>query len=98
MREFKPGDPVFVLLPTTTDKLTAQWQGPYQVLNRKGKVTYLVDMHDTIKRTTVFHVNMLKAFQVRPEAAYFLGEVLQRNRQNFRMEDDMMDEARFGEQ
>ena len=44
LREFKAGDPVLVLLPTSTNKLLAQWQGPYQVLERMGQVTYLVDM------------------------------------------------------
>ena len=37
LREFESGDPELVLLPTTTDKLMAQWQGPYQVLAREGK-------------------------------------------------------------
>ena len=31
MREIKPGDLVLVLLPTSTNKLLAQWQGPYQI-------------------------------------------------------------------
>ena len=34
LREFKPGDSVLVLLPTSTSKLTAQWQGPYEVKQR----------------------------------------------------------------
>ena len=38
-RSFKPGE---VLLPTTTSKLTAQWQGPYRVVKAVGKVNYLV--------------------------------------------------------
>ena len=65
MREFKPGDLVLVLLPTSTNKLLAQWQGPYQVVTRMGKLTYLLDMHDRRKRQRVFHVNMLKGYQVR---------------------------------
>ena len=28
-RELKPGDEVLVLLPTSSNKLLAQWQGPY---------------------------------------------------------------------
>ena len=61
VREFKAGDPVLVLLPTSTSKLLAQWQGPYQINKCMGKVTYMVDMHDH-KRWRVFHVNMLKEF------------------------------------
>ena len=43
--KFKRGDLVLVMLPTTSNKLLAQWQGPYQVVQRMGKVTYLIDMH-----------------------------------------------------
>ena len=59
-REFHPGDEVLVLLPTTTNKLLAQWQGPYRVLRRIGKVDYVIDMHDRRKRHRTFHVNMLR--------------------------------------
>ena len=62
VQQFEVGDPVLVLLPTTTDKLLAQWQGPYLVVKREGKVTYQIDMHNRRKRRRVFHVNMLKAF------------------------------------
>ena len=64
LRQFEPGDPVLVLLPTSTSKLLAQWQGPYQVMKRTGKVNCLVDMQDGQKRKRVFHVNMLRAFKV----------------------------------
>lgn len=67
LQEFKKGDPVLVLLPTSSSKLLAQWQGPYQIMERTGKVTYQVDMHDKRKRCRVFHVNMLKAYQVRSQ-------------------------------
>ena len=63
-REFKPGDLVLVLLPTSSNKLLAQWQGPYQIKERKGKVNYSIDMHDRKKRLRVFHVNTLKEYQV----------------------------------
>jgi ribosomal protein L21E len=77
LREFTPGDPVLVLLPTSTSKLLAQWQGPYQVLKRVGRVSYLVDMRDKRKRKRIFHVNMLKEFHVhRPaETGYWMEEV-----------------------
>ena len=35
---------MLVLLPTSTSKLKAQWQGPYSVVARKGKVNYEVDV------------------------------------------------------
>ena len=66
LREFKEGDPVLVLLPTSTQKLLAQWQGPYQVVKRTGRVTYLIDIDERRKRR-IFHVNMLNAFQVQQQ-------------------------------
>ena len=75
MRQFEAGDPVLVLLPTAASKLLAQWQGPYQVVMRLGKVSYLVDMHDKRKRRRVIHNNMLKEFRVRkPVETSFLVE------------------------
>ena len=74
--EFKIGDSVLVMLPTSPNKLLAQWQGPYQVVERMGKVTYLVNMHDRKKRRRVFHINMLKVFPVHRsvEKNYFTKE------------------------
>ena len=57
-RTFKPGDEVLILLPTSS-KLTAQWQGPYQVVKAVGRVNYQIRMPDRRKRLMVFHVNML---------------------------------------
>lgn len=49
-----------MLLPTSSNKLLAQWQGPYCVLHKTGKVNYEIDMEDKKKRRKIFHVNMLK--------------------------------------
>ena len=48
-RQFESGDQVLVLLPTSSNKLLAQWQGPYPVLRRVGGVNYQVDMYDKRK-------------------------------------------------
>ena len=74
VREFQPGDQILVLLPTATSKLLAQWQGPYEVVKRIGKVDYVIDMHDRRKRKRIFHVNMLRKFHVPKvsETNYFL--------------------------
>ena len=66
-RELNPGEEVLVFLPTSSNKLLAQWQRPYHVLHRLGKVNYEVYMPDKWKRRTVFHVNMLKRWYP-PEA------------------------------
>ena len=45
-REFNEENQVLVLLPTTTSKLTAKWQGPYCVKAKLTPVTYEIDMSD----------------------------------------------------
>ena len=59
-RELKVGSKMLVL--SSTNKLLAQWQGPYGVLEQVGSVTYMIDMHDRRKQRKIFHVNMLREF------------------------------------
>ena len=61
-RELEVGCQVLVLLPSSTNKLLAQWQGPYKVLEKIGSVNYTINMHDCRKRRQVVHVNMLREF------------------------------------
>ena len=56
-RELEPEEEVLVLLPTSSNKLLAQWQGPYCVV---GAVNYEAYMLDKRKRRAVYHINMLK--------------------------------------
>ena len=62
---------MLVLLPTSTSKLLAQWQGPYTIVKRVGKVNYMVDMVDRRKRRRIFHVNMLCKWNVPTSTNYF---------------------------
>ena len=41
--EIEAGDKVLVLLPSSTHKLRAEWQGPYEVKQRVGSVYYEVE-------------------------------------------------------
>ena len=59
-RQLSIGDQVLVLLPTDNNKLLAQWQGPYPIVQKTGPVDYCVDMYNHRKCKRVFHVNMLK--------------------------------------
>ena len=72
-REFQSGDQVLVLLPTSTNKLLAEWCGPYRVLRKIGTVNYEVDMADRKKKKRILHVNMLKQWYS-PTAVSFLAE------------------------
>ena len=74
-REFEKGDLVLVLLPTLSSKLLAQWQGPYQIEKKVGKVNYVVDMADRRKRKCIFHVNMLKQWHTPTHTNYLVEEV-----------------------
>jgi len=63
-REIKVGSKVLVLLPTSTNKLLAQWKGPYVVTDKVSSVDYKVKLKGKEK---VYHVNMLKTWTERPE-------------------------------
>ena len=72
VREFRPGDRVMVLVPTSECKFLAKWHGPYEVLERVGQVNYKVRQPGRRHCTQLYHVNLLKRWhdpgQV-PEAA-----------------------------
>ncbi len=59
-RKLEVEDNVLVLLPSSTNKLLAKWQGPYPVKKVISSVTYEIDMFDHKKRKRVFHINMLR--------------------------------------
>ena len=44
-RAFQAGDKILVLLPSTTHKLTAEWQGPFEVKRPVGQVDYYVEQN-----------------------------------------------------
>ena len=59
-RKFTVGDNVLVLLPTSTNKLLAQWEGPYPITRCLDPVNYEVHLFDKRKKYRIFHVNMLR--------------------------------------
>lgn len=61
--EFKPGDKVLLLLPSSDTKLIAKWQGPYEVNKRIGPVDYEIRTPDKREELKIFHVNLLKAWK-----------------------------------
>ena len=61
-----PGDDVLLLLPSSTKKFTAHWQGPYKVTRQIGKVNYEILMPDKGQKQ-VFHANHLRRWQKRAE-------------------------------
>ena len=63
--DLKPGDKVLLLLPSSTTKFVAQWQGPYEVTRRVGKVNYEILMLGKGGHKQIFHINHLKKWQER---------------------------------
>lgn len=60
----KPGEKVLILLPSDSNKLLMQWQGPYQIVKRLGKVDYQLEVKGKVK---TYHANMLKKYVERCE-------------------------------
>ena len=63
LRQFAPGDKVLLLLPSSSSKLLARWQGPFVVTRRVGDVDYEVERSDRGGSTQTYHVNLLKAWR-----------------------------------
>ena len=75
-RVFKEGDKVLVLLPSSTHKLSAEWQGPYQVVRRMGAVNYEIKVGGPRKKMKIFHVNMLRQWHEAVDTGFLVGCVL----------------------
>ena len=68
--EFRPGDQVLILLPTSTNKLLAEWHGPYPVIRKVSDVNYEVKLTDSRRRNCIF---MLCEWHS-PSATSFIAE------------------------
>ncbi|XP_048039104.1 uncharacterized protein LOC125263947 [Megalobrama amblycephala] len=60
LRKFSPGDKVLVLLPTSSSKLLAKWQGPFVVTRQLGELDYEVVRSDRRGARQIYHLNLLK--------------------------------------
>ncbi|KAJ1143845.1 hypothetical protein NDU88_010147 [Pleurodeles waltl] len=65
--EFQPGDKVWVMEPVEPRALQDRWSGPFEIKERKGEATYLVDLQTPRNPLRVLHVNRLKAHFERSE-------------------------------
>lgn len=65
-REFQPGQEVLLLLPSSTCKLLAKWQGPYTVTQIMGPVTYEIHHPNKQKMKQTYHVNLLNELKEVP--------------------------------
>ncbi|KYO26197.1 hypothetical protein Y1Q_0002005 [Alligator mississippiensis] len=61
-RTFQPGDQVLVLIPATSSKQLAMWQGPFTFIRQVGSVDYEVRKPGH-RREQQQHVNRLKEWK-----------------------------------
>ena len=64
VRTFQTGDSVLVLLPTDSNKLLLQWQGPFKVVERVRGDDYRIQLAGRIR---TYHANMLKQYFTREQ-------------------------------
>ena len=67
VREIEIGQRVLILLPTSNNKLLAEWKGPYKVLEKVSPVDYKVQINR--KTEKVYHIKMLKSYFEREQNA-----------------------------
>ena len=65
-REFKVGDKVLVLLPTSSNKLLMHWRGPYTITKQVAGNNYKINTKNKFK---TYHANMLKPYFARSEGS-----------------------------
>ncbi|KAJ1159738.1 hypothetical protein NDU88_000243 [Pleurodeles waltl] len=71
--EFQPGQKVWVMAPVEPRALQDKWTGPFEVVERKSEVTYLVDLQSPRNPLRVLHVNRLKPHFERTELPMLLA-------------------------
>ena len=81
-RKLNVGDNVLVLLPNSTNKLLAQWEGPYPITKSLDPVNYEVNMFEKRKKRRVFHVNMLSQWHASTATACYIDEVTHTNEED----------------
>uniref|UniRef100_A0A1X7SLL9 Uncharacterized protein n=1 Tax=Amphimedon queenslandica TaxID=400682 RepID=A0A1X7SLL9_AMPQE len=73
-QDLKEGDIVLVLLPFSSNKLSARRQGPYSVTRRLGKVTYEGYMPNEHKKRNFYDINLLKRWNEDHTMAVFIED------------------------
>jgi hypothetical protein len=63
LRQFKPGDKVFVLNTKCENKFDFNWIGPAEILEKRGHVVYKIKFKNGNER--LYHINMLKPYKER---------------------------------
>ena len=75
MRHLNVGDNVLLLRPDKTNKLDVKWFGPFKVLERDGRCTYVVDVRG---KKRLYHINMMKKYNENSATVNSIAEDSQR--------------------
>lgn len=78
-RKLEIGDEVLVLLPDSNNKLLIAWKGPFPVIEKRGKLNYVIDDNGNSK---LFHINLLKKYHRR--ACVGSAEIADSTEESFR--------------
>lgn len=66
-------DWVLIILPSSTQKVKAEWKGPYRVVGTVGNTSYRVQMTKT--KTQIYHINLLKKWLGKPPDPVHLTQI-----------------------
>lgn len=64
-RQFKVGDKVLFHLPTSQNELLLLWQGPYEVVEKRNRIDYVINQDGSQR---IYHANLLKLYVERGRA------------------------------
>ena len=56
VRELVEGSQVLVLLPTSSNRLRTEWQGPFKVIRKVSPVNYEIEMGNKRRRRNILHI------------------------------------------
>ncbi|KAJ1205419.1 hypothetical protein NDU88_000854 [Pleurodeles waltl] len=70
---YQPGQGVWVLEHVGPRALHDKWSGPHIIVEKKGEVTYLVNLGSPRSPLTILHVNSLKPYYDRADLTLFMA-------------------------
>ncbi|KAJ1217954.1 hypothetical protein NDU88_005541 [Pleurodeles waltl] len=73
LNQYHPGQKVWVLEPVAPRALQDKWSGPHLIVEKKGEVTYLVDLGTARSPLRVLHVNRLKPYYDRADLTLLMA-------------------------
>lgn len=69
-RSFQVGEKVLLLMPNSTKKFLARWDGPYEVISKVNEVNYQIRIHGGKRGSRTYHVNLLRKWEEPTNVAY----------------------------